>query len=84
MDEIPSKEPKPIINQDLKDTNTINYPTDARKKPSASQSKSVRFTTPGDAEKKQPTGNRIGSSKKITTPAEKEVQVEPTKLAKLK
>ena len=48
VDEIPSKESKPII----KDTNTINYPRDENKKPSSSQSKSVRFTTPGGAGKK--------------------------------
>jgi len=39
----------------------------------------VRFTTPGEAAKKQPTG-----LSKTTTPAEKEVKVEPTKLEKLK
>ena len=48
VDEIPSKESKPII----KDTNTINYPRDEKKKPSSSQSKSVRFATPGGAGKK--------------------------------
>jgi hypothetical protein len=48
VDEIPSKETKPII----KNTNTINYPLDEKKKPSTSQSKSVRFTTPGEAGKK--------------------------------
>ena len=75
VDEVPSKETKSTI----KDTNTINYPLDEKKKPSASKSKSVRFTTPGQAAKKQPTG-----LSKTTAPAEKEDKVEPTKLEKLK
>lgn len=88
VDEIPSKETKPII----KDTNTINYPLDERKKAASSQSKSVRFNTTGDAVKKQPTGQKTSQYKtgasakdsKAGTPAEKGIKVEPSKLEKLK
>jgi hypothetical protein len=92
VDEVPSKETKSII----KDTNTINYPLDERKKATSSQSRStggkVRFNTTGDAVKKQPVGQKTGQHQmgasakdsRAGTASEKATKVEPSKLEKLK